>query len=626
MRLDNRTCGVLLAVILLLVLVEPAIVITRDVTTTTIPGENGEWEVEISKYAGKRDIIYIWYTPKANKTGCKNIRLSQTSKWVAYNDKGEIVTTSRQEVFKDPKLNPYKHREDDEIKDGVDLVSIDHLKCEGDPYFNGDDKRLDGFSQGDATSEPPELTGMYDIVGGPFELMKDNIKKIVITFETVAICADTGELLGSIRWQCVNTKTEQGEITLISDKESKPSETFKKAFKKFVEKHKETKVEKGKKEVRWHCPDTSDKIRGPGGILGNPWGNVIPEKFREKWITPKKPEDPCGGTIFLRGVKGNLPIGSRYKMYTGDVGMVKSGEELELDESRIGGGQHFESPMEALEAGFSDSGHCALKFTWSGNQTKVVRGILFTSYRTISPEDVSPFIEEEDRFINDFVALDAQVVPTALMEHMLDVMTGYAGPLQSSDGPVTVTIIANIGTEKAAAYTGTLLPEHVASFIIESAVHERVNQETLEVFHYIGVNFGLLPGSENCPPTEFFLDLKTGEPNAVIIVGSGAADMDVASASMLADKIGALVLLDTEFDFSDWKAACDYNLILVGGPVANVIVKELVDEGISVVNWALSLGEWEYYEAPYGGCNILIIAGADRDATRGAAQSLIQWI
>ena len=87
-----------------------------------------------------------------------------------------------------------------------------------------------------------------------------------------------------------------------------------------------------------------------------------------------------------------------------------------------------------------------------------------------------------------------------------------------------------------------------------------------------------------------------------------------------------LVMLDTELDFAGWKAACEYNLILVGGPVANIIVKQLVDEGLSTVDWAASPGEWEYLAAPYGSCDVLIIAGADRDATRAAAQPLIDQL
>lgn len=49
----------------------------------------------------------------------------------------------------------------------------------------------------------------------------------------------------------------------------------------------------------------------------------------------------------------------------------------------------------------------------------------------------------------------------------------------------------------------------------------------------------------------------------------------------------------------------------------------MADEGISAVDWATSPGEWEYIEAPYGECDILIVAGADRDATRVAAQDFI---
>lgn len=91
------------------------------------------------------------------------------------------------------------------------------------------------------------------------------------------------------------------------------------------------------------------------------------------------------------------------------------------------------------------------------------------------------------------------------------------------------------------------------------------------------------------------------------------------------DEIG-MVMLDTELDFAGWKAVCDYNLILIGGPVANIIVKQLVDEGMSTVDWTTSPGEWEYIEAPYGDCDILIIAGSDRDTTRQAAEDLIDQL
>ncbi len=85
----------------------------------------------------------------------------------------------------------------------------------------------------------------------------------------------------------------------------------------------------------------------------------------------------------------------------------------------------------------------------------------------------------------------------------------------------------------------------------------------------------------------------------------------------------SFVVADVNFDFTGWKASCSNNLVLIGGPLANIIVKQLVDEGISVIDWETSPGEWEYIVAPYGNCNVLIIAGKDRNATRAAVQKLI---
>lgn len=87
-----------------------------------------------------------------------------------------------------------------------------------------------------------------------------------------------------------------------------------------------------------------------------------------------------------------------------------------------------------------------------------------------------------------------------------------------------------------------------------------------------------------------------------------------------------IVILDTEIDFDSWKNGCSFNLILVGGPVANKIVRQLIDEGISAVDWTSSRGRCEYIQAPYGGCDILIVAGKDRDATREAVQGLVGQI
>ena len=611
-------------------------------TKYSITGEKGDWEIEIIKRESgepetRKDTIKIKYTPKKNETTCKNICFVQTVTLAAYDSEGNKVASRIDEVYTDPMYNIfYKHTKDDEIEDNSNIVVVDHLECEGDPFTNGDDTLKDGGSKG--STNPLTSANFEDTPGITVGTRdkKKNIVKIDQIFEISAICADTGEILGSITWKSVSTETDYGEIELTSEKESKPTKAFEKALRKFVKTHSRTKQTNGVGVTRWYCPETSPIIEGPGGIFSDPWGNPIPEGFLKKWLTSEETglgKDPCGGTVFLKALEVNLIMPLRESMYSEDLG-IKSGKELNLQKSETGGGQHFESPKEALDAGLANIGGCAIKFTWSGDQTKILGGILFTSFRAISPEDISPFVEKKGKFINDFSALEARFVPTALMQHFLDMMTFYAEPLQSSHGPVTVSIITNVGTEEAAAYTGALMPEDVASFVREAAMHETVNQELVEVLHYIGLNFGLLLGSVDVPPTEFFIDLKTGQSKVIIVVGEEAAEKDGVSAQRLAAEISAMLLdapdtvimTDFEFNFADWTVAGDYNLILVGGPVANSITRILVDEGFSRTKWVTSPGEWEYITNSYNGCDILIIAGEDRDATYSAAQLLIQWL
>jgi hypothetical protein len=89
-----------------------------------------------------------------------------------------------------------------------------------------------------------------------------------------------------------------------------------------------------------------------------------------------------------------------------------------------------------------------------------------------------------------------------------------------------------------------------------------------------------------------------------------------------------LVKLDIEIDSLDKQ---NFNLLLIGGPVANQLSRELEDLGItpddgSPVDWMYTSleGDFKLYTDPYGtGKNALMVAGADRDATRAAAERLI---
>lgn len=85
-----------------------------------------------------------------------------------------------------------------------------------------------------------------------------------------------------------------------------------------------------------------------------------------------------------------------------------------------------------------------------------------------------------------------------------------------------------------------------------------------------------------------------------------------------------LVALDTEIE-ADPALKSMYNLVLVGGPVANVIVQELVDLGFTTYEeWDTSPGEYQVFEDVYAlGKDVLVVAGMDRTATAKAALDLI---
>jgi hypothetical protein len=87
-------------------------------------------------------------------------------------------------------------------------------------------------------------------------------------------------------------------------------------------------------------------------------------------------------------------------------------------------------------------------------------------------------------------------------------------------------------------------------------------------------------------------------------------------------EVSDLIVVDSDISFQEWKTTGTSNLILIGGPVANAFVDTLVEEGISTVNWFESDGEWEYISNLYT-CDILIIAGKDREAT---CQAVAQFL
>ncbi len=70
-----------------------------------------------------------------------------------------------------------------------------------------------------------------------------------------------------------------------------------------------------------------------------------------------------------------------------------------------------------------------------------------------------------------------------------------------------------------------------------------------------------------------------------------------------------------------------FNLILFGGPYANLLTKELVESGRSTVDWERSSGDFEVVSDAFSeGQYAIIVAGKDRTSTRTAAEALAAMV
>jgi S-layer protein (TIGR01564 family) len=80
------------------------------------------------------------------------------------------------------------------------------------------------------------------------------------------------------------------------------------------------------------------------------------------------------------------------------------------------------------------------------------------------------------------------------------------------------------------------------------------------------------------------------------------------------------IVKDTDVTSSD---KTNFNLVLMGGPVANVLTSDLVTQGKSTVDWFTSSGDIEVIPNAFvTGRTAIVVAGENRAATATAASNL----
>jgi hypothetical protein len=192
--------------------------------TTTIQGTNGKFEVTTNG-----NNITIKYTGDPTKITCKKIVFIQTI--TPKVDGTAVKPLSSLKNF--PDWSKGKHLDDDQLDGGC---VIDHLFCEKDPYYNGDDKPQDGGTQGNTETGTP--SDMTDAPYFPDSDLPNDGSVGTMEFETCAYCVDNNTFLDCITWTYTRTKGDAGRGTItVGNACAGPSQNMKDAKKKFDTNH-----------------------------------------------------------------------------------------------------------------------------------------------------------------------------------------------------------------------------------------------------------------------------------------------------------------------------------------------------------------------------------------------------
>ncbi|MCB9797109.1 MAG: hypothetical protein H6741_30860 [Alphaproteobacteria bacterium] len=420
-------------------------------TTHTITGQSGDWEIEVESDQGattdaaghviqRADTIRVKFKPKGGATACKKLVFVQTVKWVAYDAAGQVITKykRRRDHFKDPNDSPYDHVEDDEVEVGFYRVAVDHLSCEKDPFYNGDDDPHD--KGGDQYPDKPRA-GISDTPRANLYIYQDDIAKLCKEFETAAICVETGELLGSVKWKSCSVRGHKGQITLNEDPpvEHTPSDALKNALKEFMENH--TRKKNG--VLYWYCPDDDD------GTHDRP----VPEGLQEAMDKINQHSLAPGATDLM------------------------------------GTGHYLASLQQGLDRAFAEPGAAALKLTWTGEQVKDVTTVTFAVNVGLDPAALSAF-SDAGPLRNDLTAHAGLFNSQTWMRGALTATALLAPMLAQSRGDAVLMVISGLGQDAAAARCA--LDRRAVSALVRLIAHETDSPSaTSRALRYLDLNMGL---------------------------------------------------------------------------------------------------------------------------------------
>lgn len=432
-----------------------------------IPGAKGKWTIKIEKDEEISDKIWITYTPHQDPNGCKEIRLIQTQTTRAYDGDGKFVTSDPRKIYLKWR-NPLWHHGDDYFVDATGVhTSVDHGACSGDPFYNGHDDPHEDDSAGDATIPTP--TTMYDKPVAFPDHWKAGIKKVIMSFETCAVCEKTGEVLGCVEWSVTSTADDFGDLKKPTREETSSSDAFKGALKKFCLTHIKKKGSNGPEH--WYCPEVGEKgsenepVEGP--IEGtSPFGAKVEDGFKNTWSETESESKPAQ-----------------------EEQSVPPGKPLKSENPEFGFAPWDEQGDAVFAAAIANPSTAALKWSWAGSQSPVKRSIVLTPFTKIESDHIRPFLAKDRAGQNDRDNLLAYFVTSKLITTILNVAGAERKVGSGSKNDVVFTVISAIGSERARGYQGDLTPEQFSRLLHKIAVHDDMTVQLRKVFQYLNLNF-----------------------------------------------------------------------------------------------------------------------------------------
>ena len=88
---------------------------------------------------------------------------------------------------------------------------------------------------------------------------------------------------------------------------------------------------------------------------------------------------------------------------------ARKARKMRLERDKVGGGARIPAAKEAIKRAMDSPQRAFVQFSWAGDQTKSVPGVLLTAFEDLAVEHVAPFVTTEPRFANDFDAINVSL-------------------------------------------------------------------------------------------------------------------------------------------------------------------------------------------------------------------------